>query len=96
MVAPDWAAMEVSASTVPTKVLPVPRVAELVTCQNTLQGEAPLIRETVLAEAVVRVEADWKMKTALGLFWALALTPFGGHLVSEDVHHGKTASGVHS
>ena len=26
----------------------------------------------------------------------LALTPFGGHLVSEDVHHGKTASGVHS
>jgi hypothetical protein len=26
----------------------------------------------------------------------LALTPCGGHLVREDVHHGKTASGVHS
>jgi hypothetical protein len=26
----------------------------------------------------------------------LALPPDGGHLVSEDVHHGKTASGVHS
>lgn len=27
---------------------------------------------------------------------ALALPPDGGHLVGEDVHHGKTASGVHS
>jgi hypothetical protein len=27
---------------------------------------------------------------------AVALPPDGGHLVSEDVHHGKTASGVHS
>ena len=26
----------------------------------------------------------------------VALTPFGGHLVSEDVHHGEAASGVHS
>jgi len=26
----------------------------------------------------------------------LALTPDGGHLVREDLHHGKTASGVHS
>ena len=26
----------------------------------------------------------------------LALTPFGGHLVREDVHYGKHASGVHS
>ena len=26
----------------------------------------------------------------------VALTPDGGHLVSEDGHHGKTASGVHS
>lgn len=26
---------------------------------------------------------------------SLALTPFGGHLTREDVHHGKTASGVH-
>ena len=26
----------------------------------------------------------------------LALTPFGGHLAREDVHHGKTTSGVHA
>ena len=26
----------------------------------------------------------------------LALTPSGGHLVREDVHHGKSTSGVHS
>src|SRR4051812_43629228 len=26
----------------------------------------------------------------------MALPPDGGHLVSEDVRHGKTASGVHS
>ena len=25
----------------------------------------------------------------------VALTPFGGHLVGEDVHHGKHTSGVH-
>jgi hypothetical protein len=25
----------------------------------------------------------------------LALTPSGGHLAREDVHHGKTTSGVH-
>jgi hypothetical protein len=24
----------------------------------------------------------------------VALTPSGGHLVREDVHHGKSASGV--
>src|SRR5665647_661849 len=26
----------------------------------------------------------------------LAVTPLGGHLVGEDVHHGKTTSGVRS
>jgi len=26
----------------------------------------------------------------------VALPPSGGHLVREDVHHGKSASGVHS
>ena len=26
----------------------------------------------------------------------LALTPFRGHLVREDVHHGTYTSGVHS
>jgi hypothetical protein len=27
---------------------------------------------------------------------SLALTPFRGHLVGEDVHHGMHTSGVHS
>jgi hypothetical protein len=40
--------MLVSARIFPTNVLPVPRVAELPTCQNTLQGPPPL---------VIRIEA---------------------------------------
>jgi hypothetical protein len=28
-----------------------------------------LIRTTLLAEAVIRVEATWKMKTEFGSFW---------------------------
>jgi hypothetical protein len=47
---------EVSARMLPTNVVPVPRVAELPTCQNTLHAWAPLIRLTVLFDAVVRVD----------------------------------------
>ena len=39
----------------PTNVVPVPSVAELPTCQKTLQAEAPLIRRTDEALAVVSV-----------------------------------------
>ena len=52
---------------VPRKVEPVPSVAELPTCQKTLQAWAPLIRLTLLADAVVSVEPAWKTKTAFGL-----------------------------
>ncbi len=45
---------------------PVPSVAELPTCQNTLQACAPLIRLTVLPDAVVSEEPAWKTKTAFG------------------------------
>ena len=51
---------------VPRNVEPVPSVAELPTCQKTLQACAPLIRLTVLADAVVSVEPAWKTKTAFG------------------------------
>ena len=44
----------------------MPSVAELPTCQKTLQAWAPLIRLTELAEAVVSVEPAWKTKTAFG------------------------------
>ena len=47
--------IEVCARMFPAKVVPVPRVAELPTCQKTLQALAPLIRRTEEADAVVRV-----------------------------------------
>jgi len=52
--------------TVPRKVDPVPSVAELPTCQNTLQDWAPLIRLTKLPDAVVSAEPAWKTNTASG------------------------------
>ncbi len=47
---------EVKAKMLPTKVELVPRVAELPTCQNTLQASAPPVSLTVLLEAVIRVD----------------------------------------
>jgi len=47
----------------PLKSVVVPRVAELPTCQKTLQGCAPLISTTRALDAVVRVLPIWKMKT---------------------------------
>jgi hypothetical protein len=64
---PVSAVMEVSASTLPTKVVPVPSVAELPTCQNTLQAWAPPVSAIVVFEAVMSVVPAWKMNTAPGL-----------------------------
>lgn len=65
----DWARM------VPLKVVLVPRVAELPTCQKTLDAEAPPMRFTVLlVDAVVSVVPIWKMKTAFGLPLPLRVT----------------------
>jgi hypothetical protein len=58
--------IDVRARMVPVKAEFVPRVAELPTCQNTLQAWAPLVRMTLLAESVMSVEGAWKMKTAFG------------------------------
>ena len=55
---------EVSAMMVPEKLLPVPSVAELVTCQKTLHACAPLTKLTTLLEAVVSADGTWMMKTA--------------------------------
>ena len=74
IVAPVFALMEVRARMLPRKVEFVPSVAELPTCQNTLHAWAPLIRATLLPEAVTRVEAIWKMNTALGSPWASSVT----------------------
>ena len=55
-VTPVVTVMLVKARIVPRNVEPVPSVAELPTCQKTLQDWAPLIRLTVLADAVVSEE----------------------------------------
>ncbi len=63
------AVIEVKARTLPTKLVPVPKVAELPICQYTLHGLAPLMKLTELADAVVSVEPTWNTQTALGLPW---------------------------
>jgi hypothetical protein len=68
-VVPVVTEIDVNAMIVPVKEDVVPNVAELPTCQKTLQALAPLITLTLLAEAVIRVEAIWKMKTAFGSPW---------------------------
>ncbi|MDQ0596259.1 hypothetical protein QF037_000604 [Streptomyces canus] len=71
MVAPVVALIDSLARMVPTNEVLVPSVAELPTCQNTLHGDAPLTKLTVLfSAAVVRVEPIWNTQTALGLPWA--------------------------
>jgi len=66
-VAPVLAVIDVRAKMVPTNTEFVPRVAELPTWKKTLHGSAPLMSTMRLADAVIRVLADWKMNTALGL-----------------------------
>ena len=67
-VTPLFTDIEVRARMLPRKTELLPRVAELPTCQNTLHSSAPLIRFTVLLDAVISVESVWKMKTELALF----------------------------
>jgi hypothetical protein len=67
-VAPVSRVAEVKARMLPTKLVLVPRVAELPTCQNTLHAWAPSISLTVLLDAVMSVDPAWKMNTELRLF----------------------------
>ena len=63
--APVVTVMDACARMVPLKIVLVPRVAELPTCQKTLEATAPPIRTTaLLPAAVVSVLPIWKMKTA--------------------------------
>jgi hypothetical protein len=55
---------DVNARMVPAKLLVVPSVAELPTCQKTLHACAPFSSSTVLPEALINVEPVWKMNTA--------------------------------
>jgi hypothetical protein len=65
-VSPVVTDIDVRARMLPEKAESVPRVAELPTCQKTLQAWAPSVRIMLLAESVMRVEGAWKMKTAFG------------------------------
>jgi len=59
-VAPVFMVMLCSAITVPWKLVVVPKVAELVTCQKTPQAWALLVRRTLDPLAVVSVLPIWK------------------------------------
>jgi hypothetical protein len=69
-----FSVIDVKARMFPLKAVFVPRVAELPTCQKTLHAWVPLMRFTLLADAVVRVDPIWKMKTALGSPWPSSVT----------------------
>lgn len=73
-VAVVFAVIEVKARIVPTKVDPTPSVADVPTCQKTLQAWAPLMSSTTLLVAVTRVDPVWKMKTAAGSCWASSVS----------------------
>jgi len=64
---PPFSVMLVNAMMVPAKLLPVCMVAEVPTCQKTLQGEAPPAKATVAPVAVVRVLPIWKIHTSVEL-----------------------------
>jgi hypothetical protein len=66
MVTAPGIVIEVRARMVPWKGVPVLSVAELPTCQKTLQAWAPLVRRIVVPVSVPRVEPAWNMKTAFG------------------------------
>jgi pyruvoyl-dependent arginine decarboxylase (PvlArgDC) len=68
------AVIDVNAKIEPRNTVVVSSVAELPTCQNTLQADAPLMRLTVLLGAVMSVLPAWKMNTAPGSFCASKVT----------------------
>ena len=64
MVSPVVTVIDSRARMLPSKMEPVPSVAELPTCQNTLQAWAPFVSRMWLDVSVMSVEPTWKMKTA--------------------------------
>ena len=59
----DSDVIDACAIIVPWNEVPVPRVAELPTCQNTLSAVAPPVRTILLLAAVVSVLPIWKTYT---------------------------------
>ena len=83
-VAPVASVIDVRASMFPLKTEVVPRTAELPTCQKTLAAWTPRLRMTWRPDVVVRVDAIWKMKTALASPWASSVRS-PDDISSEDV-----------
>jgi hypothetical protein len=73
-VAPVFNVIDVVARIDPAKLVVVPRVAELPTCQNTLHACAPFSSATLLVDAVVSDDPVSKMKTESGLPSPLRVT----------------------
>jgi hypothetical protein len=63
--APVVRVIDAYAIIVPLTTLLVPSVAELPTAQKTFEARAPFANTMLAPDAVVSVEAIWKMKTAL-------------------------------
>ena len=68
-VAPEVIVIDVRAMIVPARVDPVASVAELVTCQKTLHGLAPLMSATRLDDDVMNVDVALKIQTEFASFW---------------------------
>ncbi len=62
-VAPVVAVTDCCARTVPWNCAPVPMVAELPTCQNTLQELAPPVIVIRVPDPMVSVDAAWNTQT---------------------------------
>jgi hypothetical protein len=56
---------EVAARIFPWNTLPVPKVAELPTCQNTLHANPPPVSTTLDPDAVIREDPIWKYHASL-------------------------------
>jgi hypothetical protein len=67
IVAPVAAVMLAPARIVPLMFAPVPIVAEVPTCQKTLQACAPPEKFTVLELLKTRLDDAWKIQTSLAL-----------------------------
>ncbi len=85
-VAPVFSVADDRVRMVPAKLVVVPSVADVPTCQNTLHACAPFSSTTELPEAVVSVDPIWKMKTASASPSPLRVTAPVRAMLVEDAY----------
>lgn len=71
---PKRIVIDLRAMMFPARLESAPNVAELVTCQKTLQACPPLMKVTELDAAVIRSDVAWKIQTAFGSFSPSSVT----------------------